>query len=103
MKAQVYCKTPQWGTHNFYLRVDKQDYYLFSQDFRKGVHSYFSNGILIDQIYDFSKARGDSAIIHTLEKLPRRIKYIENEYGIAVRKQTRQKPYNKRFPECASA
>ena len=91
MKPQIYCKTTAKGEHSFYLMADGQEYYLFRQAYRRGVHTYFSNGIRIDEVYDFSKAKNDSAVIHTLDKLPLYIKYVENEYGIVVLRQTMKK------------
>ena len=91
MQPKIYCKTTDKGDHNFYLQVNKQEYYLFSQIYRKSVQSYFNNGILLADIYDFSKAHRNNAITHTLTKLPLYIKYIESEYGITVLNRTRKK------------
>ena len=97
MKPQVFCKATDKGTHTFYLLVDGQVYYLFQQNYRKGVHTYFSNGIRIDEIYDYSKCFHDNAIIRTRSKLPAYIKYVESEYGIAVLKQTQKKHQRSRY------
>ena len=91
MKSKIYCRVTDKGEHTFYLLADGQEYYLFRQAYRKGVQAHFKNGIYLDEAHDFSKARSDSAIMHTLSKLPAHIKYIENEYGIAVLKQTQKK------------
>ena len=91
MKPQIYCKTTAKGEHSFYLIVDGREYYLFRQAYRRGVHTYFSNGIRLDEVYDISKAHRDDAIIRTLCKLPNHIKYVEQEYGIAILKQTLKK------------
>ena len=40
---------------------------------------------------DFCKAHGDQAIIHTMDKIPVYIKYIEKEYQISVYNKTKQK------------
>jgi hypothetical protein len=103
MKAQIYCKTTGKGEHTFYLWADGMEYYLFRQAYRKGVHAYFRNGIRLEEAYDFSKARNDNAIIRTLCKLPVHIKYIENEYGIAVLKQTQKRNQCARTSEKISA
>ena len=91
MKPQIYCKVTAKGEHSFYLLAEGQEYYLFRQAYRKGVHTYFSSGIRLDEVYNFSKAKHDNAIIRTLAKLPVYIKYVESEYGIAVLKQTMKK------------
>ena len=52
---------------------------------------YFGYGVSINEAFNFSKTRGDAALIRTMEKLPSYIKYVENEYGIEVLKQTAKK------------
>ena len=91
MKTQIYCRTTDKGVHTFYLRHDGLDYYLFRQDYRRGVNDFFRKGIRLDQAYDYAKAKHDSAIIRTLSKLPSHIRYIENEYGIVVLRKTQRK------------
>lgn len=91
MKPHIYCKATEKGQHTFYLIADGREYYLFSQNYRKGVHAYFAKGIRIDDVHDFSKSKHDRAVIRTLDKLPVYIKYVESEYGIAIRKQTIRK------------
>ena len=91
MKPQIYCRTTDKGVHSFYLWVDGNEYYLFRQNYRKGVHAYFRKGIRLDEVYDYSKAKHDNAIIRTLSKLPMYIRYVESEYGLVVLKQTQKK------------
>ena len=91
MQTQIYCAATKWGEHSFYLITESGEYFLFKQNYRKGVHKYFRDGVRLEDIYDYSKAKGNPAIIHTFEKLPSRIRYIENEYGIVVLEQTRRK------------
>lgn len=91
MKPKIYCKSTGRDEHSFYLVADGREFYLFRQAYRKGVHGYFSRGISLDQVYDFSKTRHDCAVMHTLDKLPLYIKYIESEYGIVVLRQTQRK------------
>ena len=64
---------------------------MFSQDFRKGVHEYFSKGVRIDEATDFSKSHRDNAIRRTMTKIPMYIKYIEKEYGVEVLERTKRK------------
>ena len=98
MKTTVYCKPTDKGIHTFYLSASGKDYFLFHQDYRKGVHSYFEKGVSLNEAMDFSRAHRDNALIRTMEKLPMYIKYVEKEYGIAVYNKTvsRQKNYHER-------
>ena len=90
MCMKVYCK-PQNGIHPFYLKDKKDEYYLFSQDYRKGVQAYYGNEVHLDRAIDYSKCHRDSALARTMTKLPAYIKYIEKEYEINVLKQTIKK------------
>ena len=91
MKAIIYCKRSERGMHNFYLRTNGEDFYLFSQNFRKGVQEYFGHGVCLERACDYSKSRKDATIIKTMDKIPMFIKYIEKESGILVFKQTKKK------------
>ena len=90
MCMKFYCK-PQNGIHSFYLKDKKDEYYLFSQDYRKSVQAYYGNGVHLDRAIDYSKCHRDSALARTMTKLPAYIKYIEKEYEIKVLKQTIKK------------
>ena len=91
MKPLVYCRATGKGEHSFYLSTVCGEYFLFKQNYRKGVHAYFRSGMRIEDIGNHAKAKGDHAVIHTLCKLPTYIRYIEKEYGIAVLSQTLKK------------
>ena len=84
------------GTLRFYLYAEGEKYYLFSQDYRKGVADYFKYGLRLDDVHDFSRCHNDSSIIRVLTKLPSYIKYIEKEYGITVLRQTQKKAQKER-------
>lgn len=94
MKTNIYCLTTGKGVHSFYLEACGKTYYLFSQNFRRGVKEYFSQGVHIDAAMDFSRARHNTAVINTMRKLPSYIKYIEKEYGLEVLRQTARKNAN---------
>ena len=97
MKATIYCKSTDHDVHSFYLEADGKTHYLFSQPYKYGVRSYFSRGVHLDAAIDFSRAGKDTGVIHTMEKLPSYIKYIEKEYGIAVLRRTaRKRDFDKR-------
>lgn len=91
MKATIYCESSSKGIHSFYLVTSVNEYYMFSQNYRKGVHEYFNKGVRIDEATDFSKSRRDNAIRRTMTKIPVYIKYIEKEYGVEVLEQTKRK------------
>ena len=91
MKTTIYCKRTEKGMHNFYLLTGGEEFYLFTQNFRKGVQEYFGQGVSLARACDYSKSRKDSAIIKTMDKIPMFIKYIEKESGILVLEQTKKK------------
>lgn len=91
MKATIYCEPTSRGVHSFFLITSGSEYFLFSQDYRKGVQEYFSKGVRIEAATDFSKSHGDNAIIKTMAKIPMYIKYVEKENGIEVLEQTKKK------------
>ena len=91
METVIYSKVTDGGMHSIYARVDGKPYYLFSQNYRRGVRDYFGGGVYIDRTIDFSRAHGDAAVIRTMSKIPVYVKYIEKEYGITVLNQTKKK------------
>ena len=88
MKSTVYCIPTDKGIHTFYLVVDGKEYYLFRQNYRKGVNSFFRDGVTLDRALDFTKAHHNDALIRTMQKLPIYIKYIEKYYGLEVLRAT---------------
>ena len=91
MKTMIYCETPQKAVHAFYMITEGGTYYLFSQDYRKGVQEFYHKGVRLDESLDYSKAHKDAAIERTMSKIPMYIKYIEKEYGIEVLEQTKKR------------
>jgi hypothetical protein len=70
MKEIIYCEPTDRGVHNFYLLCDEKSYYLFSQDYRKGVQEYFARGVSINESMKFSKAHNDSALREQCRRFP---------------------------------
>jgi len=64
MKTCIYCKTPAQGVHSFFLLTEEAEYFLFSQGYRKGVHSYFSKGVFLDDARDYSRSNHGSAVLN---------------------------------------
>ena len=83
MKMVIYCKKAT-GIHSFYLITENKEFYLFSQNYRKGVEKYYGKGVVLDDAIKYSKSHNDSAIIRTMNKLPMYIRYLEKKYGISV-------------------
>ena len=96
MQPYISCENPTKGTLSFYLCTDEGRYYLFSNEYRKGVANFFQFGLRLDAAHDFSKCRYDTAVTKVLSKFPSYIKYIEKEYGISVLRQTQKRANNDR-------
>ena len=96
MKTTIHCLIPERDTLRFYMTVNGESYYLFDQNFRHGVYSFYKNGVYLDQALDTTLANFDFAILNTMEKLPAYIKYIEREYDIKVLRQTIRKSERRR-------
>lgn len=94
MQPYISCENPAKGTLSFYLCTDEGRYFLFSNEYRKGIANFFQYGLRLDAAHDFSKCRYDTAVTKVMSKFPSYIKYIEKEYGISVLRQT-QKRANK--------
>ena len=91
MKTIIYCKRSERGKHNFYLQTNGEDFYLFSQNYKKGVQEYFGRGVYLERACDYSRSKHDTAVVKTMDKIPVFIKYIEKESGILVFEQTKRK------------
>ena len=91
MRSMIYCKPTEKGVHSFYLVAGKEEFYLFSQSYRKGVEEYFGKGVCIDNSIKHSRAHFDSAISRTMDKIPVYIEYVEKEYDIEVLRKTKRR------------
>ena len=80
MANTIYCATTSKGVQSFYITANRETHFLFSQNFRRGVKEYFERGVRIDEAMNFKRANGNSAVIHTMEKRPSYIRYVEKEY-----------------------
>ena len=56
MKATIFCEPTAKGIHTFYLSTNGQRYYLFNQDYRKGVQEYFGRGVSINEAMNYRTA-----------------------------------------------
>lgn len=91
MKTKIYCEPTDRGVHSFFMISDGQRYYLFSQDYRKGVQEYYAKGVSLNESINYSRSHRDRALVRTMNKIPMYVKYIEKEYGIEVFEQTKKR------------
>ena len=83
MKNYIYCTASSKGKQSFYLIKDRTKYFLFTQDFRISNKDIFAQGVFLFDVSKLKKHRSFS-VRHTALKIPKYIKYIEKEFGIAV-------------------
>ena len=91
MANTIYCETTAKGIQSFFINANGETHFLFSQNFRRGVKEYFERGVRIDEAINFARAKGDNAVMRTMEKLPSYIRYVEREYGMEVLRKTARK------------
>ena len=88
MMIMIDCERTGDGMHNFYMWQNGVQYFLFAQKFRKGVDAFFRNGVTLEKAQNRKKARHDTAILRTMDKLLMYIRYAEKENGIVVLRKT---------------
>ena len=91
MKPIVQCRVTDKGIHSFYIKTEQGTYFLFNQNYRKGVSEYFQRGVVLDDALNCSKCYYNTALVNTKKKLAPYIKYIEKEYNIVILEKTRKK------------
>ncbi len=91
MNTKICCRSTSHDVHSFYLIAGNKEYFLFDQCYRQGVHDYYSKGVYINDAIDHSKNRHDTAIARTMNKIPRYVEYIEQEYGLSVLTRTKRR------------
>lgn len=88
----VFCRnTDKHDSQSFYMEYNGERYYLFTQNYKRGVATHFRNGVRLDDALDFTRAKGDRGVLRVMEKLPMYIKYIEDVYGVEVLRKTARK------------
>lgn len=88
MNSIISCKMNKLGGHSFYIKHDGIEYYLFSQDYHKGVNNLFSKGVSINNAFNYKTAKRDYCIVKTMSKIRPYIQYIEKEYDVKILKNT---------------
>ena len=96
MATTIYCRTTDKDIQSFYLKANGKTHFLFSQSFRRGVKSFYNRGVSLNEAMDPSRAKGNRAILNTMEKLPAYIRYIEREYDLQVLRKTIRKSAERR-------
>lgn len=64
---------------NFYLILKEERFYLFTQDFSKGVYNFFRNGKTEEQVRAYNKWNNNKRLDKTIEKIPMYIRYVMKE------------------------
>lgn len=85
--TKIYCKRTA-GNHDFYVVVGKNEYYLFSQAFKRSVEKFYGHGVTIDKAINHGIGKRDHAIHHTMDKLKMNIRYLEIYNNIIILKRT---------------
>ena len=87
-RSVIYCVELNHGSLSFYLTYNYFPYYLFTQTYHTTLWNRYHSGLPLDDCLDFSKCGGTVILEKFTEKLPSYLRYIENEYGIAVTRRT---------------
>lgn len=97
MKTTVYCVEQECGLLDFFLKVDGEKYYIFTQDYKQGIKNYFEKGVSVDKAIKASgKAFRDFGVSKVISKMPSYLRYVEKEQGIKVMKSTKRESCIKR-------
>ena len=91
MDSIISCKVNKMGGHSFFIKHAGKEYYLFSQNYHRGVDSHFSKGISIQNALSVKSAKHDRYVMKTIIKMKPHIKYIEKEYDVKILKNTKEK------------
>lgn len=76
MKSRIDVRRDQQKLH-FYLHSNDGEFYLFSQNYSKGVFEYFKNGRSVNEIRKFDKWKKNPRLNKTIDRLPPQIQYVE--------------------------
>ena len=64
---------------NFYLLTGGRRYYLFTQDFSKGVWNFFQSGRSEAELHKYKMWRKNPRLDKTIEKIPLYTRYVLKE------------------------
>ena len=71
--------TKKNGKLHFFLNADEGRFFLFSQNFSKGVYSFFKKGKSEIEIKTFKKWNRNPRLDKTIEKIPLYMRYVRKE------------------------
>ena len=91
MMIIIDCERTNNGMHDFYLKQNGEEYYLFTQKYRKGVDAFFRNGVSLEKAQNRKKAKRDTAILRTMDKIPMYIRHAEKRNNIIALNKTGEK------------
>ena len=94
MTAKIYCRTTDKGVQTYYLTDGKRDYYLLRTNYRKINTVYFSHGRSIEEVLN-ARRHISNSVQRISVRLITMVKYVENEQGICVLRQTAKKQQRK--------
>ena len=78
MKSKIIV-TKKNGKMNFFLQTKEGRFFLFSQNFSKGVYQFFCKGKSESEIISFKKWNRNPRLDKTIEKIPLYTKYVRKE------------------------
>ena len=90
MKVQIYCRKTTKGNLNFYLKTGRNEFYLFSQKYRATIYEYYCHYRTLEEALDHGRATRSRILLHVMSKLPRYIKYVEEEENFQVLRSSKQ-------------
>lgn len=64
---------------NFYLVSGGKSYYLFTQDYSKGVYEFFQGGRSESELHKYKLWRKNPRLDKTIEKIPLYTRYVLKE------------------------
>lgn len=83
------------------MRTGSEEFYLFSQAYRKSVEEYYARGVCINNAVKHAKAHNDFAISKTMDKIPMYVRFIEREYNFEVLEKTKKRGARNSRLNCA--
>jgi len=90
--VMVYDEHKDQAYHDFYIKYENKDYFLFRQKYRKGIKEYFGyNGVTLTRAFKNHWNKLDTAVVRTIDKIPIYIRYIEKEYDLAILERTKKR------------
>ena len=94
MRAKVYCEVLNSKTQAYYLTDGRQNYYLFTTDYRTGSVKFFSKSRSIDEVLE-ARRHKNTRVRMMSKRLIGVIKYMESAFDLCVLRKTAKKKQTK--------